>query len=193
MAKLVIFISYLFVTFAGYWLACLNLSHLKKHGASIPPEFEGHIDQELLRKTRDYVAENTRFEIITSIFHAGLTVIFLFGNFLNIYNSWVVSLKAPFVFSGLIFFLLLLCAEIILTIPFKLYHTFKIENKYGFTTTTKKLWITDLLKSTALSAILMSILISAGLFIVHTSPNLWWFWVWCLFLAFSIMIMYIFP
>ena len=193
MAKLVIFISYLFVTFAGYWLAHLNLSYLKKYGDLIPPEFEGYIDQALLRKTRDYIVENTRFEIITSIFHAVLTVIFLFGNFFNIYNSWIVFLKVPFVFSGLIFFLLLLCAEIILTIPFKLYHTFKIENKYGFTTTTKKLWITDLLKSTALSVILMAIVISAGLFIVHASPNLWWFWVWCLFLTFSIMIMYIFP
>ncbi|HLE88042.1 MAG TPA: M48 family peptidase, partial [Candidatus Brocadiaceae bacterium] len=56
---IVIFILYLLAVISGYWLKYLNLSYLEKHGASIPPEFEGHIDQALLTRTRDYVVENT--------------------------------------------------------------------------------------------------------------------------------------
>ena len=124
----IVFVLYLLVVFSGYGLKYLNLSCLKKYGASIPPEFEGHIDQALLMKTRDYVVENTKFEFVSSIFHTAVILFFLFGNLLNIYNSWIASLKLPFILSGLIFFLPLLYAETLLAVPFSLYHTFKIEN-----------------------------------------------------------------
>ncbi len=188
-----VFILYLLAVILGYWLKYLNLSYLKKYGASIPPEFEGHIDQSLLNKTRDYVIENTKFEVISSIFHTIILLIFLFGNLLNVYNSWIVSLKLPFILSGLVFFFPLLYAETLLAIPFSLYHTFKIENKYGFTTTTLRLWATDSMKSLVITTILLASVTSAGLLIIQASPNLWWLWVWCLFLVFSIVMMYAFP
>ncbi len=184
---------YLLVVISGYWLEYLNISHIKKYGALIPLEFEGHIDQALLNKTRDYVVENTKFEVVSSIFHNIILLFFLFGNLLDIYNSWIVSLKMPFIVSGIIFFLLLFYAQTLLTLPFDLYHTFKIENKYGFTTTTVKLWITDCIKSIGISTILMTFILSAGLFIIQISPHAWWLWVWCLFLVFGIVMMYLFP
>lgn len=190
---IITFILYLLVTISGYYLEYLNISHLKRYGTLIPKEFVGHIDRSLLNKTRDYVIENTKFSIISSVFHNIILLLFLFGNLLNIYNSWVVSLNMPFILSGLIFFLLLFYAETLLSIPFDLYHTFKIENKYGFTTTTVKLWITDFIKSIVISTILMAFIISAGLFLIHISSDMWWLWIWCLFLIFGIVMMYVFP
>lgn len=84
-------------------------------------------------------------------------------------------------------------AETAFSIPFNLYHTFRIENKYGFTTTTMRLWITDTLKSLAITTILSSLAASVGLLLVQASPHFWWFWVWCFFFALSILIMYVFP
>ncbi len=188
-----IFILYLLMVLAGYGLEFLNLSHLKKYGASIPPEFEGHIDQGLLNKTRDYVVENTKFEFISSLVHHAIILAFLFGKLLNGYNTWIASLKLPFILSGIVFLLLLMYAETALSIPFNLYHTFKIENKYGFTTTTMRLWITDHLKSLAITTIMSSLAASVGLFLVQASPHFWWFWVWCFFFALSILFMYAFP
>lgn len=190
---IIIFILYLLTVISGYYLEYLNISHLKRYGTLIPPEFAGHIDQSLLNKTRDYVIENTKFSIISSVFHNIILLLFLFGNLLNTYNSWVVSLKLPFILSGLIFFLLLFYAEALLSIPFDLYHTFRIENKYGFTTTTAKLWIMDFIKSIAISTVLMAFITSAGLFLIQASPYMWWLWVWSLFLIFGIVMMYIFP
>lgn len=190
---LAVFIIYLLVVISGYWLEYLNLSHLKKYGAIIPLEFQGYIDQNFLNKTRDYVVENTRFDIISSLFHTAILILFLFGNLLNVYNSWIASMRLPFIVSGLVFLLILFYAETLLTIPFNLYHTFKIENKYGFTTTTFKLWVTDFAKSLIVSTVLIAILTSTGLLIIQQSPHLWWLWIWCLFFAFSILMMYIFP
>ncbi|MEK6681694.1 MAG: M48 family metallopeptidase [Nitrospirota bacterium] len=193
MYLVIIFILYLFVLLFTYWLKYLNLSHLKRFGSAIPPEFEGQIDQTLLNKVSAYTVENIRFGFTSSIFNNAILLIFLFGGLLNAYNSWIIALNLPFIPSGLIFFMLLIYADTILEIPFSLYHTFVIEKKYGFSTMTIKLWITDFAKSMFISTLFSVLIISIGLWLVQQSPDLWWFWVWCFFFAYSIFIIYISP
>ncbi len=184
--------AYFAVVVLGYWLDYLNLSHLKKFGSVIPAEFEGQIDQALLSKTRDYNVEHTKFDFISSVFNNIVFLLFIFV-LLNIYNSWIVSLNLPFVLTGLVFFVLLTYAETIVSMPFSLYSTFKIENRYGFNTMTFKLWLADTAKALVISSILMALLISVGLFLIQKSPDMWWLWVWCFFLVFGIFMMYISP
>jgi STE24 endopeptidase len=166
---------------------------MKKHGLAIPPEFKGEIDEDLLKKTQDYVAEKTRFSFISSLFGNIVMVLFIFGGLLNLYNSWVASFDWPFIVSGILFFLLLSYGSTLLSIPFDLYTTFKIENKYGFNTSTPRLWLTDFIKSIVISTIIISIIVSAGLWFVKASPQFWWIWVWGFFLIFSLFMMYIAP
>jgi STE24 endopeptidase len=189
---IIIIIAYLFVVSFGYWLDYLNLAFLKKYGSVIPPEFEGHIDQSLLSRTRDYNIEHTKFDFIHSIFNNIIFLMFIFV-LLNIYNSWTVSLNLSFILSGIVFFILLTYAETLISIPFSLYSTFKIENKYGFNTMTFKLWLNDMVKSLLISTILMSLVIAIGLLIIQKFPGSWWFLVWCFFLVFGIFMMYISP
>lgn len=190
---LAILILYLLVTLLRYSLNFLNLNHLKKYGNDIPSELEGHIDKGLLRKVTDYTVERMRFGFIGSIFNNIVVVVFMFGGLLNVYNSWIVSLNWSFVLSGIFFFLFLSYAGTLLSIPFDLYSTFKIENKYGFNTMTPKLWLIDFLKSILLSTVLSGIVVSVGLWIIQLSPNYWWLWVWGFFLIFSLFMMYISP
>ncbi|MBI5042581.1 MAG: M48 family metallopeptidase [Nitrospirae bacterium] len=193
MGKYFVIILYLLVLLFSYWLKYLNLSHLKRFGSSIPPEFEGQIDQALLNRARDYTVGNIKFGFFSSIFNNAVILIFLFGGILDAYNSWIIALNLPFIPAGLIFFMLLIYADTILEIPFSLYHTFIIEKKYGFSTMTIKLWITDFAKSIFISTFLSVLIISIGLLLVQQSPRLWWFWVWCFFLIYSIFIIYISP
>ncbi len=188
-----ILVLYLLLILFTYWLKYLNLSHLKRFGSSIPPEFEGQIDQTLLNKTRDYTVENIRFGFVSSIFNKTILLIFLFGGLFDAYNSWIIALNLPFIPAGIIFFMLLTYADTILEIPFSLYHTFVIEKKYGFSAMTIKLWIADFVKSILISTLLSILVISVGLWLIQYSPNLWWFWVWCFFLIYSIFIIYISP
>lgn len=188
-----IFFAYLLVNGFDYYLDYLNLSYLKQHGSTIPPEFEGQIDQALLSRTRNYTIENTKFGFVSSIFSNIILLLFLFGGILNIYNSWVASTGLPFILSGIVFFMILFYAEAVLSVPFSLYRTFKIEKKYGFSTMTFKLWASDFIKSLLISTLLISLLGAIGLFLIQRSPDLWWFWVWCFFLIFGIFIMYISP
>ena len=191
--QIIILLSYLCVTAFGYWLQFINLGHLKTYGHIVPEEFKGYIDEGLLKKTRDYTLEHSRFGFIESIFDNIIVIIFFFGGLLNIYNSWIASFNLSFILWGILFFLILSFAKTILAIPFDLYSTFRIENKYGFNTMTGKLWLADFLKSILLSTILISIMSAAAFFLIKASPDFWWFFVWLFFLAFSLFMMYISP
>ena len=189
----ILFVFYILIVIFGYWMKFLNLSHLKKHGHIIPEPFEGHIDGELLKKTRDYTVEYSRFGYFTSIFDNIILIVFLFGGLFAIYNNWLASFELSFILSGILFFLLLSLASTILDIPFDLYGTFKIENRYGFNTTTPKTWITDFIKSLIISIIIMFIMGGIAFWVIKVSPNYWWIWLWAFFLVFSLFLMYISP
>jgi STE24 endopeptidase len=192
MTILVLF-AYLVVVGIGYWLDYLNLSHLKVHGRTVPPEFEGVVDPATLGKISEYTVENSRFGLLESVMDNLVLIAFLFLGLLGAYDQWVATLTGSFIGAGVLFVLILMFAQTIMGIPFSLYRNFRIENKYGFNTMTLKLWLTDLLKGLAIGTVLSSIMVLAALWLVTWSPEWWWLWVWMFFLAFSIFLMYISP
>jgi STE24 endopeptidase len=188
-----VLLAFLAVVCAGYVLRYLNLSHLKVHGHSVPPEFEGVVDPATLAKISDYTLENSRLGLIESLIDNIVLVAFLFGGFLGIYDEWISSLTGSFLVNGVLFILVLMVAQTIMGIPFSLYRNFRIENKYGFNTMTVKLWITDLVKGLAIGAVISTLVVLSALWLVTWSPGLWWFWVWLFFLAVGVFMMYISP
>ena len=186
-------IAFLLITVAGYTLDLLNLRHLRRHGSEVPPGFEEAIDAETLGKTTAYTLEKSRLALAESLLDNLLLVLFLFGGLLGGYDRWIASLSSSFIGSGVLFFLLLTLAQTLLDIPFNLYGTFRIENRYGFNTMTPGLWLSDFLKSTAVAALLLSLVTAAAFAIVRFSPGFWWLWVWGFFATVSIFLMYISP
>lgn len=178
---------------ARFWLRSLNLSHLKQHGHTVPPAFEGAVDPAVLGKMSDYTIENSRLGLLESTIDNILLLLFLFWGWLAVYDQWVAGLNPSFLWGGVLFMLLLQYAQTVLGIPFSLYRNFRIESKYGFNTMTLRLWLTDLLKSLAIGTVITVIVVLAVLAIVQASPVWWWFWVWLFLLGFGIFMMYIAP
>ena len=192
MFSLLLSVFIIFLAFR-YWLLSLNLRYLKVHGQTVPPEFSGEIDPGRMEKISAYTFENTRAGIVESIISNLVIAVFLFGGLLGVYDRWIASTTGTFLGRGLIFFLFLLFAEILLDMPFSLYRNFRIENRYGFNTMTGRIWITDLVKSAAISSLLGGIVVISALAIVQASPSWWWLWVWAFFLFFGIFVMYVSP
>jgi len=189
----ILLICYLVTIAAGYGLDALNLRHLRRYGNTIPPGFEEAIDAETLRRTTAYTLEKSRLALAESLLDNLLLVLFFFGGLLGVYDHWIASLSSSFIGSGVLFFLLLTLTQTLLNIPFSLYGTFRIENRYGFNTMTLRLWFSDLLKSTAVAALLLSLVTAMAFAIVRYSPGFWWLLVWGVFAAVSIFLMYISP
>jgi STE24 endopeptidase len=192
-ALAVILSIYIALLLFRYFLDYMNVRHVRAREGLIPPEFEAFLDRSLLKKMHDYLVEKTRFEVFASVCANCVVIAFLFGGMLDLYNSWMASFRLPFVLSGWLFLFLLYLAEELLSVPFTLYSVFRIENRYGFNTMTFRLWLTDFLKGTMLSIILLSLVAFGGLLLIAWSPAAWWFWIWCFLLAFTVFVTYVSP
>ncbi len=191
-ALAIIIALYLAAIGFGYLLSYLNLRSLRLSSHAAPLELAGAVDADFLERARQYTIENTLFGVIVSLYDNALLFIFLFG-LIGPYDSWIAGLGLPFTLSGAAWFLILFHASLILSIPASLYRTFVIEKKHGFNTATPRLWLSDLAKSAAVSTVVTGFLAYAGLYIMKASPGLWWLWIWCFFLLFTVFMMYVSP
>jgi STE24 endopeptidase len=191
--KLTLFCLFTAITAFTYWLRHINLQHLKIHGNTVPEGFEGVIDAEKLRTSSAYTFDSSRLGLWDSLFDNALLVIFLFGGLIATYDHLVSSLSTAPITSAILFFLLLGWVSTLLGIPFDLYGTFRIEARYGFNTTTSRIWIADFLKSQAIGAVLLAFLIAVVFWLIRWSPQQWWLWVWGFMAIFSLFMMFISP
>lgn len=191
--RFTLFCLFAAITAFTYWLRHINLQHLKQHGAEVPEGFEVAIDKEKLRRSSAYTLDSSRLGLWDSLFDNVLLIIFLFGGLIAIYDGYIGSLGASPIISAILFFLLMTWASTLLGIPFDLYGTFRIEARYGFNTTTARIWITDFIKSQAIGAILLAFLMAVVFWLISWSPAQWWLWVWGFMAAFSLFMMFISP
>lgn len=191
--KILLLVLYLLTLAAGLLLRALNLRHLKRHGHRIPPGFEGAIDPEVLRRTTDYTLAQSRAVLVESLFGGAVLMVFLFAGGLSLYDRWIGSLTDSFIVGGVLFFLGLHLAQAILDIPFSLYRNFSIEKRFGFNTMTARLWLSDLVKSTAISTALLAVLAAGAFALIRVSPGAWWLWVWAFFAMATLFLMFLSP
>ena len=170
----------------------LNIRHLRRHGKTIPPVFQGVIDQATLSKMADYTYDQSRLENKENFTEdlLELAVIFLL---LPVLVATIDGWQLHLIWQALIFFGTLALIGGVIGLPFNIYHTFVLEKKYGFSTITWKLWLIDLVKSVIISAILAGFLLSVFMAFILYLPASWWFWAWIFFTAFEILLLWLFP
>ena len=80
-----------------------------------------------------------------------------------------------------------------LDLPFELYRTFRIEQRFGFNRMTWKLYVADTLKG-LLVAVLVGLPVAAlMLWIMGATGSLWWLWAWGAWMAFNLLILVLYP
>ena len=188
-----ILILFLLVLGCRLWLRGLNLRHLARYGHQVPPGFEGLVDEELLARTSDYTLANSRLGLVESLFGSLLLLLFIFAGPLAWYDGLVDELTGSFATRGILFVIGLLLIQTLLDIPFSLYRTFLLEERFGFNRSTPKIWLTDQLKSLAVGLVLLSLVTAGALALVQASPDWWWFWVWLFLALVTLVLMYLSP
>ena len=169
----------------------ININHLEKYGKTVPDAFQGIIYEEELNKIIRYTSDNVRFKFVQT---AVVKCLFLFIVISGILPWLAVNLtKTNFLLAGLVFFAFIGLIEVFVGLPFDYYHSFVIEDRYGFNTKTIKIWISDLITSLLVMVVLGGLLLSALLLLLkYTGPN-WWVWAWVVFLCFQLLVTVIYP
>lgn len=177
---LVVVVEYLL----SKWLSYRNL---KAATSQIPPQLEGLYDAEKYAKQQSYFRTNNRFSLITSTFTTIIMVVMLSTQTFGSIYDYCLSITTNTIGVTLIYFGLIFIAYDILMLPFQIYDTFVIEERFGFNKTTVKTFIGDKIKSLILAAILGGGLLSLIVWLYTLLGTSFW---WAAFLV-SISVMLI--
>lgn len=154
----------------------LNLTRLRD---DLPVSFRGVYDPNRYRKSQRYLKVNTRFGWMTATFNVSVILIFWFAKGFPLLDEWVRSFDYGPIITGLIYMAILLLSKGLLSLPFDIYATFVIEERFGFNQTTWHTFVMDLAKGLLLAVVLGAPLLAGILaFFVHAGTNAWWYcWV----------------
>jgi STE24 endopeptidase len=157
-------------------LEYLNIKNMKEE---LPDEVKGIYDEEKYKKSIAYSRANNKFGLLTSLFSFVLSFVLLATGFFGWADAWVSGYFESEIIISLAFFGVLFLASDIINIPFQLYDTFVIEEKFGFNKTTPKTFVLDKLKGYLLTAIIGGLVLFALLKLIEAfGPDFWiWFWI----------------
>jgi STE24 endopeptidase len=190
---LVFLVLFLLRSATQYTLHRLNLAHLRQYGTTVPAIFQDTVDQETLKKISAYTIDSDHFHMGASLIHQGLTLVVLLSGFLPWLTKAIRSWGFGLIVEGLIFFAILSLLTSLSRIPFGLYDTFVIEERYGFNRMTLRMWIIDLLKSVMIQFLLGGLVLWLLLVLVVHGGEAWWVWAWMLVGGFELMMLWLYP
>jgi STE24 endopeptidase len=165
------------------FLAYLNSTYWND---KLPKELEGIYDQEKYSKSQRYEREKQRFAfVLSTLTFIAMILMLTLGGF-AMTDLWARKFTSNPVFLALLYFGILGFASMILSLPFDIYQTFVLEEKFGFNKTTPKTFITDKLKGLLLSVVIGGGLLSLIVFIYQSAGNDFWVIVWAVIAFFMI-------
>lgn len=166
-------------------LAYLNQ---KNWSAQLPDELKAFYDAELYAKSQEYHKEKNRLALYSETLGFIVLVTFLCLGGFGKTSIWLRQFISNPIFLALVYFGVLSFAASIIQLPFSLYNTFVIEEKYGFNRTTKRTYILDKIKGLALGAIIGGGLGYLVLWLIFTIGDDFWLYAWMLMAAIMLFV-----
>ncbi len=170
-----------------------NFLNLKSLSKTLPDEFDGVYDEETYAKSQEYTKVNTRFGFITGAFDLAILLGFWFSGGFNVLDQWVRGFGFSELVTGLCFMGVLMVAKMIIGLPFSIYSTFVIEERFGFNKTTPKTFVLDLLKGLLLGVLIGGPVLAAILAFFMYAGDLAWLYAWIALTLFTLVMQYVAP
>ncbi|MCM2279346.1 MAG: M48 family metallopeptidase [Oligoflexia bacterium] len=159
----------------------------------LPAEFEGLYDETEYARSIEYQAASARFDIVRGLVMTGAFLAFWFSGGFAALDRTAGSLQHGPVATGLIFFGILAAFQGLLSLPFAIYSTFVIEQKFGFNRTTPRTFAADRLKGILLAVILGGPALAAILWIFERFGSGAWLPAWFSFTAVQLLLLFLAP
>ena len=164
-------------------LESLNSKHMSP---VLPDSLKGIYEEKEYSRFQSYKRENGRLDSWSSGVGFVVMIVFLVAGGFGWYNSWVVSLTDSVVWQTILFVVGLSVASSVLDIPFDYYATFRIEEKYGFNKTTRRVYWLDTVKELFLSLVLGGVLLALVVWFYTWAGTYFWLYAWGAVTLFSV-------
>ena len=178
------------------YLSSRQIRHVSRHRDTVPPAFAATISLASHQKAADYTLTKARFGLLELAFGSAMLLGWTLLGGLDTLNQALagsaltqwgplatqMALVASFgLISGA------------LDLPFTLYSTFRIEERFGFNKMSLQLWLADLLKSTLVGMVIGLPIVALILWLMNSAGPLWWLWAWAVWMGFNLLVLVLYP
>lgn len=189
----------LFLLFLGasvivrLWLSQRQINHIQAHKDQVPEAFADKINLDDHQKAANYSCTKLRVSRISLAWETIWLLIWTLAGGLNAIDLWWANYELSPLLTGIAVIASLLILASILDLPFSLYNTFVVEQKFGFNQTTWQTWVLDLLKAALLMLVLGLPLIATILWLMNQTGQHWWLYAWLVWTGFSLLMIWAWP
>lgn len=176
-----------------FWLASRQIRHVARNRDAVPAAFASQITLSAHQKAADYTITKTRFGLLELSWGTVITLAWTLLGGLH----WLNQTLLDWLGTGIVQQASLLIAFVVINgvidLPFTLYQTFRIEQRFGFNKTTWKLWLQDTVKSSLLGLAVGVPLVALVLWVMGATGPMWWLWTWGVWMGFNLLMLLIYP
>jgi len=170
-----------------------NVLNLRALQTEAPDAFVDAFDDDEYEEAQAYTRAQTRFGLVTSTFHLAVLLVFWFAGGFEGLDTVVRGWGFGAIGTGLLYIGLLVLARSLLSLPFQVYATFVVEERFGFNQTTPATFALDLVKGTALSLAIGGPLLAAVLWFFEASGPYAWVYAWVAVTAIMLALQFVAP
>ena len=179
-----------------FYLASRQIRHIAQHRGAVPVAFASTIALSSHQKAADYTVAKARFGLLEIAFGAAVLLGWTLLGGIDALNRAINSTSLAN-YGSLVPQLALLAAFAVISgvldLPFTLYSTFKIEERFGFNKMTFKLWLSDAVKGLLVGALIGLPIVALILWLMGSAGSFWWLWAWATWMGFNLAILVLYP
>ena len=179
-----------------FYLASRQIRHVMQHRQTVPAVFADKISLAAHQKAADYTTAKARLGLLEMAFGGAVLLGWTLLGGLDALSQ-AINDSGLSSYGGLVPQLALLAIfgliSGVLDLPFTLYSTFTVEERFGFNKMTLKLWLGDLLKSIAVGVVIGLPIVALILWLMGSTGSLWWLWAWAAWMGFNLLALVLFP
>ena len=176
-----------------FWLASRQIRHVARHRDAVPAAFAKTLTLDAHQKAADYTIAKSRFGLVEMAWSAAMLLAWTLLGGLDLLNKVLLGWLG----GGMAQQLALLAAFALigglLDLPFTLWQTFRLEERFGFNKMTVKLWLADMVKGTLLGALIGLPIAALILWLMGAAGSGWWLWAWAVWMGFNLLLMLVYP
>lgn len=179
-----------------YWLAGRQMRHVAAHRDDVPASFAAKVPLAAHQKAADYTIAKLRFGLLETAISAAILIGWTLLGGLDWLNTSIRDLVFPRWGSLAYEVALVIAISFVgaaLDLPFTLYSTFVIEERFGYNKMTPSLFAKDLLRDTLVAMVLGIPILLLILWLMGAAGSLWWLYAWVAWIAFSLFVQVIYP
>lgn len=187
----------LFIWIESLWELYLAVRQHKLCSATknVPGELSGVIAKDTYEKARLYSLDKEKFNILKDTFMLLLTTFVIYDGIMA--KIWKFSASIAFVegqvLTSCIWLAVSTTASTIINLPFSIYYTFVLEEKYGFNKQTSNFFVVDKIKGFILNLVLSMPLSALAVYIVLYGGDWFFVWLWITVGIFVLLLLTIYP